>query len=49
MEELLNNKKFNFTMKRMIHELEYKNIMFFLKFKKIGANVSNNVLISRSL
>ena len=44
MEELLNNKKFNFTMKRMIHELEYKNIMFFFKsLKKIGANVSNNV------
>ena len=44
MEELLNNKKFNFTMKRMIHELEYKNIMFFFQsLKKIGANVSNNV------
>ena len=51
MEEILNNKKFNFTMKRMIHELEYKNIMFFFKsLKKIGANVSNNVFnISRSL
>ena len=44
MEELLNNKKFYFTMKRMIHELEYKNIMlFFQSLKKIGANVSNNV------
>ena len=44
MEELLNNKKFYFTMKRMIHELEYKNIMFFFQsLKKIGANVSNNV------
>ena len=44
MEELLNNKKFFFTMKRMIHELEYKNIMlFFQSLKKIGANVSNNV------
>ena len=44
MEELLKNKKFYFTMKRMIHELEYKNIMFFFKsLKKIGANVSNNV------
>ena len=44
MEELLNNKKFYFTMKRMIHEIEYKNIMFFFKsLKKIGANVSNNV------
>ena len=43
MEELLNNKKFYFTMKRMIHELEYKNIMlFFQSLKKIGANVSNN-------
>ena len=29
MEELLNNKKFYFTIKRMIHELEYKNIMLF--------------------
>ena len=44
MEELLKNKKFYFTMKRMIHELEYKNIMFFFQsLKKIGANVSNNV------
>ncbi len=44
MEDLLNNKKFYFTMKRMIHELEYKNIMlFFQSLKKIGANVSNNV------
>ena len=44
MEELLNNKKFYFTMKRMIHELEYRNIMlFFQSLKKIGANVSNNV------
>ena len=44
MEELLNNKKFYFTMKRMIHELEYRNIMFFFQsLKKIGANVSNNV------
>ena len=44
MEELLNNKKFYFTMKRMIHELEYGNIMlFFQSLKKIGANVSNNV------
>ena len=44
MEELLKNKKFYFTMKRMIHELEYKNIMlFFQSLKKIGANVSNNV------
>ena len=44
MEDLLNNKKFYFTMKRMIHELEYKNIMlFFQNLKKIGANVSNNV------
>ena len=44
MEELLNNKKFYFTMKRMNHELEYKNIiLFFQSLKKIGANVSNNV------
>ena len=44
MEELLKNKKFYFTMKRMIHELEYKNIMlFFQSLKKIGANVSNNL------
>ena len=44
MEELLNNKKFYFTMKRIIHELEYRNIMlFFQSLKKIGANVSNNV------
>ena len=44
MEELINNKKFYFTMKRMIHEIEYKNIMlFFQSLKKIGANVSNNV------
>ena len=44
MEELLNNKKFYFTMKRMIHELEYGNIiLFFHSLKKIGANVSNNV------
>ena len=44
MEELLKNKKFYFTMKRMIHELEYGNIiLFFHSLKKIGANVSNNV------
>ena len=44
MEELLKNKKFYFTMKRMIHELEYRNIILFFKsLKKIGANVSNNV------
>ena len=44
MEELLKNKKFYFTMKRMIHELEYRNIiLFFQSLKKIGANVSNNV------
>ena len=31
-------------MKRMIHEIEYGNIMlFFQSLKKIGANVSNNV------
>ncbi len=44
MKELLNNKKFNFKMKRMIHRLEYANIIFFFQsLKKIGANVSNNV------
>ncbi len=44
MEELLKNRKFYFTMKRMIHELEYRNIiLFFQSLKKIGANVSNNV------
>ena len=44
MKELLNNKKFYFTMKRMMHEIEYGNIMlFFQSLKKIGANVSNNV------
>jgi len=44
MKELLNNKKFYFTMKRMMHEIEYGNIiLFFQSLKKIGANVSNNV------
>ena len=44
MEELLNDKKFYFSIKRMIHELEYRNIiLFFQSLKKIGANVSNNV------
>ena len=43
MKELLNNTKFYFKMKRMIHEQEYKDIIIFFKsLKKIGANVSNN-------
>ena len=42
--ELLNNSKFFFKTKRIIYELEYRNIMiFFQSLKKIGANVSNNI------
>jgi len=43
MKELLNNTKFYFKMKRIIHEQEYRNIIIFFKsLKKIGASVSNN-------
>ena len=41
--ELVNNTKFYFKMKRIIHEQEYSDIILFFKsLKKIGANVSNN-------
>lgn len=44
MNALLNNSKFYFKMKRMVHEQEYQNIIiFFQSLKKIGANTSNNI------
>ena len=44
MKVILNNSRYYFKMKRMVHEQEYQNIIFFFQsLRKIGANTSNNI------